>query len=53
MKNKIEKISIIMSVKNGERFAAAAIESILNQSFKNWQLYFFDNQSNKSFSEIG
>jgi glycosyltransferase involved in cell wall biosynthesis len=52
MKNKIEKISIIMSVKNGERFAAAAIESILNQSFKNFEFIIVNNDSSDNTYKI-
>ena len=36
MKKKIDSLSVVMSVKNGENFLDKAIESILNQSFNNF-----------------
>ena len=39
------KISIIMNCHNGEKFLKQSIKSIINQSYKNWELIFFDNQS--------
>ena len=44
MKNKI-LISIIVNCFNGERFLAEALESVINQSYQNWELIFWDNQS--------
>ena len=38
-------ISIIMNCHNGEKFLSEAINSILNQSYKNWELIFWDNCS--------
>ncbi len=43
MINKIENISIIMSVKNGEKFLGKAIESILNQTFINFEFIIVNN----------
>ena len=31
-------ISVIMSVYNGEEYLCEAIESVINQTFKNWEL---------------
>ena len=31
-------VSIIMNCHNGEKFLSEAINSILNQSYKNWEL---------------
>ena len=36
--NKIPEISLIMSVYNGEDYLAEAIESVLNQTFDNFEL---------------
>ena len=43
----IEKplISILMNCFNGELYLREAIESILKQSYKNWELIFWDNKS--------
>lgn len=34
-----------MNCHNGEKFLNQSIKSIINQSFKDWELIFFDNQS--------
>jgi len=52
MINKIENISIIMSVKNGEKFLGKAIESILNQTFINFEFIIVNNDSNDGTSNI-
>ena len=43
MKN---KVSVLMTSYNAERFIAEAIKSIINQSYKNWNLIIVDDQSN-------
>ena len=45
MKYKKPKISIIVNCYNGEEFIKESIESILKQSYKNWEIIFWDNQS--------
>ena len=44
---KIKKplVSIIMNCYNGEEFLEDAIQSVLTQTYKNWELVFWDNQS--------
>ena len=51
-------VSIIMNCHNGQKFLSDAIQSVINQSFKNWELIFWDNSSSdnsrnilKSFSD--
>jgi glycosyltransferase involved in cell wall biosynthesis len=39
MKNSNHLISVIMSVYNGEKYLAEAIESILNQTYKNFEFF--------------
>ena len=39
------KVSIIINCFNGEKFLKESIESILSQTYKNWELIFFDNGS--------
>ena len=51
MKNKI-LVSIIVNCFNGERFLAEALESVINQTYQNWELIFWDNQSSDNSSEI-
>lgn len=40
-----QKVSIILPVYNGERFLRQAIESILNQTYENWELWIVDDCS--------
>ncbi len=44
-------VSIIMNCHNGQKFLSDAIQSVINQSFKNWELVFYDNFSkDKSYN---
>ncbi|MAJ45467.1 MAG: glycosyl transferase family 2 [Candidatus Marinimicrobia bacterium] len=43
--SKRPEISIIMNCHNGEKFLYQALDSILKQSFKNWELIFWNNRS--------
>ena len=45
-------ISVIMSVYNGETYLAEAIESVINQTFKNWELIIINDCSTDSTEEI-
>ena len=45
-------ISIIMNSHNGEKFIERSIRSILNQTYKNWELIFWDNKSNDNSLKI-
>lgn len=45
-------ISVIMSVYNGETYLKEAIESVINQTFKNWELIVINDCSNDSTGEI-
>ena len=51
MKNKI-LVSIIVNCFNGERFLSEALDSVVNQTYQNWELIFWDNQSSDHSSEI-
>ena len=46
------RISVVMNCYNGERFLRQAIESVIGQSWKNWELIFWDNQSTDLSAEI-
>ena len=43
LKNK--KVSIIMNCYNGAKYLNEAIESLIDQTYKNWELIFYDNCS--------
>ena len=51
-KNKNPLVSVIMNCFNGEFFLKNSIESILNQTYKNWELIFWDNKSTDKSAEI-
>jgi glycosyltransferase involved in cell wall biosynthesis len=38
-------VSVIMNCFNGEKYLEGAIDSVLNQSYQNWEIIFWDNQS--------
>ena len=42
---KSNKVSIIMNCYNGEKYLHEAIVSVLVQTYKNWELIFWDNNS--------
>lgn len=46
------KLSVIMSVYNGERYLKEAIESILNQTFKNFEFIIIDDGSTDKSPQI-
>ena len=45
-------VSIIMNCFNGEMYLSEALQSIINQTYKNWELIFWDNISTDNSKEI-
>jgi len=45
-------VSILMNCFNGEKYLRQAIESVLSQSYENWELIFWDNRSTDSSAAI-
>lgn len=45
-------VSIIMNCHNGEKYLHESLNSIINQSYKNWELIFFDNLSTDKSKKI-
>jgi len=45
-------VSVIMNCYNGERYLSQAIESVLGQTYENWEIIFWDNQSSDRSAEI-
>ena len=44
-------VSIIINCLNGEKYLDYAIQSVLKQSYKNWEIIFFDNNSSDKSSK--
>ena len=38
-------VSIVMNCRNGSKFLKSALLSVINQTYKNWELVFWDNNS--------
>ncbi len=49
---KAPKISVIMSVYNGETYLEEAVESVINQTFKEWELIIINDCSTDSTAQI-
>ena len=45
-------ISVIINCFNGEQFLEEAIQSVVNQTYTNWELIFWDNQSEDNSKNI-
>lgn len=48
----VPAVSIIMNCLNGEKYLREAIDSAYNQTFKDWEIIFWDNASTDSSAEI-
>ena len=46
------KVSVLMSVYNGEKYLREAVESILNQTFRDFEFIIIDDGSTDATSEI-
>jgi glycosyltransferase involved in cell wall biosynthesis len=49
---KLEKVSIIMPCYNCERFIESAINSVISQTYDNWELIICDDGSSDQTREI-
>ena len=45
-------VSILMNCYNGEQYLKEAVDSVLDQTYRNWELVFWDNQSTDRTAEI-
>ena len=52
VEKKSSKVSIIINCFNGQEYLRNCIDSVLNQSFKNWEIIFWDNRSTDRSYEI-
>lgn len=46
------KVSILMNCYNGEKYLREAIDSAINQTFSDWEIIFWDNQSTDNSAKI-
>lgn len=52
MQNKEKLVSIVLPVYNGEKYLKLSIESILEQTYKNWELIIIDDCSSDNSANI-
>ena len=52
MKKNTPLVSVIMNCFNGERYVSQSIKSVINQSYKNWELIFWDNNSSDNSKNL-
>lgn len=52
MRKKYPFVSVVMNCYNGEKFLREAIESVYRQTYKNWEIIFWDNCSTDQSSVI-
>ena len=52
MKNCEPLVSIIMNCYNGEKYLTEAINSVMRQTYSNWELIFWDNVSTDKSKDI-
>ena len=45
-------VSVIMNCYNGDKYLRAAIESVYDQTYKNWEIIFWDNASTDNSAAI-
>ena len=52
MEEKQKLVSIILNCFNGEKYLKDALESVVNQTYNNWELVFWDNKSSDESKKI-
>ena len=52
MNNLNPLVSIIMNVYNGSKYISDAINSVINQTYQNWELIIWDNLSTDNSKNI-
>jgi len=52
MKENKNLVSIILNCYNGEKYLEDALKTVINQSYDNWELIFWDNRSTDNSKKI-
>ena len=52
MKEKQKLVSIILNCFNGKKYLKDALETVVNQTYNNWELVFWDNKSTDGSKKI-
>ena len=52
MKNQQPLVSVIMNCHNGEKYLREAVDSVIAQTYNNWELILWDNHSTDKTSDI-
>lgn len=52
MENNKPLVSVIMNCYNSDTYLGEAIDSVISQTYKNWEIIFWDNQSTDKSAEI-
>ena len=45
-------VSVIINCFNGEKYLLEALDSVITQTYNNWEIIFWDNQSTDKSAEI-
>ena len=45
-------VSVIMNCYNGEKYISKAVNSVLSQTYENWELVFWDDQSSDKSKDV-
>ncbi len=48
----MNKLTVLMNCKNGGKFLKESLQSIIDQTYTEWELFFFDNNSSDQSKEI-
>jgi glycosyltransferase involved in cell wall biosynthesis len=50
--NRVPNVSVVMNCRNSAKFLREAIESVFFQTYTDWEIIFFDNQSTDASAQI-
>ena len=50
--SKLPLVSVIINCHNGEKFLNKSIQSVINQTYNNWEIIFWNNKSTDKSEQI-